>query len=202
MAITRTDIANLAAGHLGNSVPIQEMNDDRSAIALACRTYFDRTVKLVLRDFNWPFATKIQTLQTVTNPSSKWDLAYGWPSDCLKFRLIESDFRVDNRNSKVPFRIVRGSSGKIILTDRPDAVGEYTMNVTDVNMFDEDFAMALSWRLAFYIAPAITGGDPFKLKQDAWSGYNIELAQAKENAAGEEVDREEPKSEFEYARGD
>lgn len=201
MPTSKTDIANMAAKHLGHSSPIQDLDTDRSAVAHACRTFYDRVRKLVLRDWDWPCATKIEALELIeSDPTDQWDYSYQYPSDCLKFRMIQSDFRNDNRNTKIPFKYHNGNP-KLIYTDRQNAIGEYTVNLTDPSQFDDDLVMAISWRLSVYIAPSITGGDPYKLKSDAWSAYQQELASAKENAAGEEVQEEDPLSEFEYARG-
>ena len=67
-------------------------------------------------------------------------------------------------------------------------------------MFPPDFVMALSYRLAMYMATRLTGGDPFKLKQDCAASYDAEITKAKANAFNEEQMPQELPSEFERSR--
>ena len=198
---TTTEIANMTIKHLGHSSPIQELDTDKSAAAHACRTFYQRALNAVLRDFNWPFATKILTLQlSADDPGEFWDYAYQYPPDCARLRKIQSDSRVDSRYTKITYQIAQGTSGKIILTNREDAICEYTQFMDNPAYYDDDFALALSWRLAVYVAPSITGGDPFKLQENAMQMYGFELGMARENALNEMTDDDEPPSEFELSR--
>lgn len=200
-SLTKTDIANLAIKHLGHSTPMQNLDDDNTAVAHTCRFFYPRALRAVLRDFEWPFANTIFTMQTTTDdPGEHWDYAYQYPPDCARFLKIQSDFRTDSRYSKIPYKRSKGAAGSIILTDREDAVCEYTALVTNVAYFDDDFILALSWRLAVYAAPSVTGGDPFKLKKDAMEMYRQELALARENALNEQCDDEDALSEYELSR--
>lgn len=201
MASSSTQIANLALGHLNQATEIQELDTDNSAAARACRRFFETARKLVLRDFPWPKATKITALALVEeDPNDEWAYSYRYPTDCLQARRIRSGLRNDNRQSRIPYRIVYDAAGALIYTDQEDAELEYTVNVTTFTRLDEDFVIALSYRLAAYIAPMITGGDPNKLGDRALRNYKMELAQARANALNEEQAEEEPYSEFERAR--
>lgn len=201
MALSSTEIANMAIKHLGHAKPIQSLDTDKSAAGHACRTFYNMVVRLVLRDFKWPFAQKILTMQlTQDEPGEHWEYAYQYPVNCARFGKIQSDVRVDSRYTKIPYQIARGTSGKIILTEKEDAICEYTEFMTNPAYWDDDFAMALSWRLAFYIAPSITGGDPYKLQNEAMKMYQYELGVAKENALEEQMDDDEAVSEYELSR--
>lgn len=195
------DIANLALGHLGVSKEIANLSTEKSKEAVACRKYFDLAREAVLRDFPWPFATKIATLSLVEeDPNSEWAYSYRYPTDCVYFRRILSGIRNDPRESRVPYRIARDSSGKLIFTDLDSAVGEYTVRLTTVTQYPPDFSLCLSYRLAAYIANSVTGAEPFKLKDEMMKHYKLELELAAANAANEEQPEEEPLTESFAAR--
>lgn len=62
------DIWNTALSHLGISKEVASV-DESSAEAKACRRFYDTTIKAVLKDYSWPFASKIATLNLITaNP--------------------------------------------------------------------------------------------------------------------------------------
>ncbi len=56
--------------------------------------------------------------------------------------------------------------------------------------------MAFSFLLASYIAPRLTGGDPFKMGSRAIELYQYEIGKAKSTALIEEQDEELPDSEY------
>lgn len=194
---SETEIANLAISHLGVGKEISDLTTDRSQEALACRRFYATARDQVLRDFAWPFAMKTVALGLVEeDPNDEWGYSYRYPSDAVELRRIISGERNDNRQGRVPYRIGRDASGLLIFTDEEDAELEYTLRETDTGRYPADFVMALSLRLAVYIAPRLTAGDPFKLSMRALDLYNYELSQARANAANEEQPEEPPESEF------
>lgn len=195
------EICNLALSHIGVGKEIASLDSEKSQEAMACRRVFEPARIATLRDFGWPFATKFVDLGLVKeNPTSEWSFSYQYPSDCLHFRKILSGTRNDNRQSRVPYRIVYGASGQEIYTDCEDAEAEYTVDVKDTGRFPQDFVMALSFRIAFLVAPRLTAGDPFKLGDRARTLYDVEVSRAKATAANEEQEEEDPDSEFIRAR--
>lgn len=186
------DICNLALSHLGQSVEIADFENEKSAEARACRRFYEKALKTTLRDFAWPFAGAFATLQLVEeDPTTEWRYSYSIPNDCLQFRRILSGSRNDTRQSKVEYRRV----GDEIYTNAQSAVGEYTVYVSDTSKFDEDFREALSFRIAFLIAPRITGGDPMKLGERALKLYMLAISTARANARNEEQPAEPPEAE-------
>ena len=194
-------ICNLALSHLGSGKAIANIETEKSEEAYACRSFYETARDATLRDFTWPFATKIASLALVEeSPSDEWDYSYAYPSDCLKIRRILSGVRNDDRASRVPYRIIAGDNQQLIYSDQEDAELEYTVRVTDTNRFSADFIMALSLRLASYIAPRVTGGDRFKQGEKALKMYMYEIELAKASAVNEEQPEELPESEFIQAR--
>ena len=77
---------------------------------------------------------------------------------------------------------------KLILADHPNLWVEYTaidMNPAD---YDPDFVAAMMFKLAFLMAPRLTGGDPYKLGEKAQMNYMQALRTAETHASNEEVD--------------
>jgi len=203
MPASRTEIANMALAHLGVDKDIQDITTDRSSDAGACRRFWDIIRDATLRSYPWPFAKKTDELQLVqANPTDEWSYAYQYPSDCVKFYRVHDGLGnyQDNRQSRVPHEVVRGPSGKLILTNQENAVGDYCERIEETQYWDADFALAFSLRLAAYIAPRVTGGDPFKLGQNAMRLFVMEVSSAESDAGNEQQPPEEPGSEFERAR--
>lgn len=194
---SKTAISNQAISHLGNAVEIGNVETENSAEAGACRRFYDDAVEATLRDAPWPFATRFDTLGLVEeDPTDEWEYAYRYPSDCVNLRRIQSGLRRDTRQSRVEYKLGSDDNGQLIYTDLADAKVEFTARVTDPAFFPVDFRLALSFRLAMYIAPRITGGDPYNLQSRCESAYKMEIAKAWAAAAMEEQPPEEPDSEF------
>lgn len=192
---SEVEICNLALGHLGSD-GIDALTD-RSANAAACTTFYAICRDMALRAAPWPFATKIQALALIAeSPNEEWDFSYRYPSDCLVFRKIQSGSRNDTRQSRVPYRIATDDQGKLILTDKEEAIAEYGALVTNSQLFPPDFVLALSRLIAFHIAPRIAGQDPFKLGPQSLQVYQNMIMQAQADAFNEQQEEEEPDSQF------
>ena len=182
-----TDICNMAISHLGISKDIANVSTEQSAEAKACRRFLDIARETVLKDYNWPFATKMATLNLVEeDPNDEWAYSYRYPSDCLYARRILSGFRDDTDLTRIPYKITQDSTGILIYCDTENAILEYTLNTENVDLFSSDFKVALSYRLAHYIAPRITAGDPFGLGDKALQKYVLEIQRASANAFNED----------------
>lgn len=194
---SNVEICNLALSHLGVGTEISDLTTERSAEALACRRYFDHVRDLVFRAFPWTFATKTVALALVEeDPNEEWGFSYRYPSDCLMFRRIQSGIRTDTNDTRVPLKIGRDDAGKLIFTDKAEAIAEYTVLEEDPERYPPDFVSAFSFLLASHIAPRMTGGDPFKRGEQAMANYKGAIEEAKSNAANEEQPDREPESEF------
>ncbi len=200
MASSTTEICNLALRHLACGKEIGTLATDRSEEGAALRRFYSISLDKILRDFYWPFATKLAALGEVTSsedddhPTEEWAYQYQVPSDCLRFRKIQSGIRNDTRASRIPYREAYGDSGTVIYTDQADAVGEYTVRVEDVLRFPPDFVMALSRLIAHHVAPSVTRGDPFQMAKANLEAYLMEASRASANAANEEQPDELPET--------
>lgn len=198
---SKTEICNLALSHLGSGKEIANIDTEKSEEASACRRYFDTVRDATLREFAWPFAQKRVTLGLIeTFTTGEWTYSYRYPSDCLNIHRILSGVRNDTHQSRSPYEILKDSAGRIIYSDEQNAECEYTERVSDPSFYPEDFTIALSFRLASYIAPRLAKGDPFGLRKSTMEMYNIEVSKAKASSLNEVVPDNLPNSEFERAR--
>jgi hypothetical protein len=200
---TRVEIANMALSHLGIGKEIGNLDTENSQEAASCRRFFDQARDAVLRAFAWPFATKFEALALVADPpteTDEWALSYRYPSDCVMLRRIQSGIRNETPQDRIPYKLGRDTQGELIYTDEPDAKVEYTIRETDPQRYPEDFRLALSFLLAGYIAPRVTGGDPFKLGTRAIQLYMQHVSTAEANAANEAVIDRTPEAEMIRAR--
>ena len=190
-------ICNMALSHLGVAKEIANLETENSQEASACRRFFAQARDNTLRDYPWPFATKITTLALVeADPNEEWGYSYRAPTDFLRINRILSGVRNDSARTRVPYRIVRDESGLLIYTDKEDAEIEYVMRETDPSRYPGDFTMALSLRLAAYIAPRLTAGDPYKLGERALRLHSLEISKAEATSVNEEQAEEAPESEM------
>lgn len=198
---SKVEVCNLAISHLGTGKEIANIDTEKSEEAGACRRFYDIARDATLRDFAWPFARKKVTLALIEeNPTDEWAFSYRYPADCLKAGRILSGIRNDSRQTRSSFVILKDDAGLIIYSDVDEAELEYTSRVTDPAFYPADFELAFSFRLALYIAPRITKGDPFGLRNSIRDMYNLEISTAKTSALNEVQSEENPYSEFDRSR--
>lgn len=196
-----TEICNLALSHLGIGKEIASLTEG-SEEAAACNRFYAISLRIVLSKFAWPFATRFVALGLVEeDPTSEWAYSYRYPSDALSIRRILSGARTDSRASRVAYRIASDATGLLIYTDYEDAEVEYTVDITNAASFPDDFAEALSYRMAASMAPRLTGGDPFGLGAKAEVKYKASIASAAGSSFNEEQPDLPPESEFILERG-
>lgn len=197
MAQSKTEIANFAISHLGIGKRIVSLETERSQEAIVCNLFYSTALGETLRDFDWPFTRTIADLVLVqVNPNLDWKYSYRLPSDCLKALHILSGLRVETRQSRIEYEIGQDDEGKLLFTDQDSATLKYIIKADDPMQYPDDFTMALSYRLAMYVAPQITSGDRAKLRAEMAQYYMAEITQAKCNSLNEEQVNEDPESEF------
>ena len=201
-------IVNMALTHLGHVAYIGNLTTEKSAPATIARNVYDTTLEATLRAFNWPFARTYVLPGLVTeddNDRTSWKYLYRYPPDCIKIIRIIPDATVWTIPHIVrgTYEIASDDQGRLILTNEEEIRVEYTRKVTNATYYTPDFILALSYHLAFIMAPALTGGDPFGLGQLSFQKYQDALANAQvmsiveqqpQNATGDET------SEFTKAR--
>lgn len=202
---SQTEIENLALAHLGSSIDISSFTNSDSDEAKTLRLYYDFGLDIILRGFRWDFATKDAVLELLDeNINPQYAFAYRYPVDCRFYSKIFSGIRNDTLQSRIKWKRGMGvheqNNIAMIFTDQPNACGSYIVLMDDETQYDSDFAMALSWLLAYYIAPSTTGGDPFKRQAAAFNNFIAALDLAMKNALMEGQVDEMPESEIVRSR--
>ena len=197
---SKTEICNIALSHISNK-EIADLDSETSEEARVCRIFYVTALTATLRDFYWPFATRTKPLTlAAVQPVKEYTYSYRYPSDCVDIKRIISGFRMDTRQSRVPFIISSDDVGLVILCDLAEASAQYTVNNVSTERFPSDFIMAFSYRLASYLVPRLANGDPLSIAPKMIQLYTIELGRARANALNEGQPDEDPASEFERAR--
>jgi hypothetical protein len=200
--VSEVSISNLALAHLGNTDGIASL-DEASTAARACKQVYALARDEVLRAFPWPFATSDDALALVATYSRRaWSYGYRYPSDALAVWgvLPEAGAITNTRETTVAYKIGKDATGQLIYTAQPDAYARITYRLTDPMLFPPEFVLALSFFIAYLIAPQVTGGDPNKLGLRAYESYLLEIEKAKVLALNQTADPDAGESEFIRAR--
>ena len=176
MAQSLTEVAQLAILHCGVSKNIANVLTEKSLEAQACRTVADIARQTTLRGHPWLFAKKFAVPGLVAGPNPmatiEWTYAYRGPSDMLHMvRFVSTRLNNDTRQSRIPYTMVDDAAGPLIYTNWPGtgATGpvtiEYTWDNQNIAQWTSDFVLAMSYYMAYLIAPVLTIGDPYQLQQ-------------------------------------
>jgi hypothetical protein len=190
----------MSISHIGSGKEISDIDTESSEEAKACRRYYETALKSTLRDFNWSFARRVVALGLVEDMSSQsteeFTYSYRYPSDAVKIRRIKSGMRNDTRQSRSVFWVTSDDTGRLIYSNEENAEAEYTKHITDTLLYPDDFTLAFSYKLAALIAPRLSSGDLFGMKDKMQRYYEIEISTAESNGLNEDQDDELPDSEF------
>jgi len=201
-----TDVWNMALAHIGSKERISSATLDTSPQALLLRSFSSRSLNDLKRRHQWQAFSVYEELALVKEcPNKHYNFAYAYPQDCLFFRKILSEIRNDDEKSRVPFARgrIRNDNDKlvsVIFTDHGEPTGLWTENEDEDTNYDDDFAIAWSFRLAYFIAPGSTGGDPFDRQRAALANFRLELGNAIKMDLIEQQRDPYPASKYERAR--
>ena len=171
------DICNMAIAHYGGSAQVTAIDPpDGSAEAGRCARFYPIARREMLDMPGFLFAKKRQQLTQVTNPSTIWRYAYALPSDCMRARRVLQQPILENNPLFWPYTLAltwdqltffdeRGSAdfdieGTTLLTNEPEAVLLYTVDILDPARFPASFVTALSYLLASYLVGPVVKGRP------------------------------------------
>jgi len=158
--MTVVDLVNQAFAKIGVTKGIEALTDQTPQAYLG-ELFYDHRLRLALRRWPWPFATKYADLALVAGTETApvngdWQYSYRWPSDCLFARRIVPPGG-DGRKpvfTTIPFRIGRDATSLLVYTSQKDANLEYTM-IDCGNLWADDlFLDWFTWELAVVFAPA------------------------------------------------
>lgn len=175
---TRLNICNMALGYV-EARTISSITENIPE-AIQCSLHWDNARRTALRDFPYRFAQQRFQLEPVAMPDmykrqsipsagSFWDYVYGdsivraggggyqWQycykiPDCLKIVRVHGG---RDRIHRIPFAIELVDGKPHIFTNVPNAQATCTIDVEDVEQWDELFVQAMARKLAILIYPAL-----------------------------------------------
>ncbi len=193
---SQQSIYNMALGHI-SVAGVSDINENSNA-ANILNSFWDSCVRETLRAAPWDFNTVYITLaqNSTYNIITNWSYAYQYPSNCVRVWRILSPisgsstvgvfpgiypntsvnswncFNMQRQKFQVRYDPVNNS--KIILCNTAQAIGEYSVPITDVTQFDDMFVRTLSLKLASYACTPLINDDTkaaalMKLAQDSAS---------------------------------
>lgn len=196
---SQVEIYNLALMNIGHTQTVSSL-EERSKERIVCSQFWTITRDAVLAEFNWPFATKYETLALIDDETKPWQYTYQYPTECLKALYLVNDGLIQPDERYQPeYETAYGDSGRVILTDHPDAVLAYITRVEDAGRFPPLFVIALAWRLAQHIAMPMTATQ--SLVQSCAQQYKITSQEAWAEALNESKYRNNHESEYVTVRG-
>lgn len=204
MTTSETTLCNMALGHVGDSNGIAAL-DESSAAARACLLYYAQTRDEVIQELAPSFARRSAALGLVSDFTAdsfyEYAYAYRFPADALSVvRIQNGSTRQATGTNRPAWRVMSDDDGRLLYMDQPDAIVEYTVSIEDVSRFTPDFVQAVALKLAAYIAPSLTGGDPTKLRERNLALYVQQVRIARWNDAQQAQADVQPDSGFVGAR--
>lgn len=152
---TDVDICNRALSRIGHTQILQSLADGGPE-GEQCDLHFEDCRDEALQFHAWNFATKRVVLaELALVERSDWEHVYTYPTDCLFARfVVPPGIRNPMSIERIEFRIEANDAGtgRVILTDQPDAELVYTMRHTATQVWPATFSSALGWRLAVELA--------------------------------------------------
>jgi hypothetical protein len=191
MAWTRTDIANRALGVLGVKGLISDVDADTTTEAKATRDVFDLAAQSLLSEFDWPMARRLEEMSLVdgssTDPySDDFHFAYRYSTYWMKFIGVSASgggIRAENDKTKIAYRTISDTTGRLILTDQEDASADVLV-LPEEGLYPAKYVEALAVLIAMMAGPRLAGAT--KGAMDLRGFYEAALSSAKAFAANEE----------------
>lgn len=174
---SKVQIAKLALQHIGDRYDIADLSENTPE-AEQVNLIFDDVRDMMLRAYPWKFATKyIAPAALAGGPPDtyNWDYAFTYPPDALKILNVVNP--LGRSKTPVDFELaVDEDDIKVIMCNEEEPLIRYIQRISDTTKFDPLFTMALSYRLAQYLAIPITGDRT--LMSDMRTLANEELGRA------------------------
>ena len=219
-------IWNLALGHVGEATQVVDP-DESTAVARACRRFWDQSRDAVLAEFPWMFARRLVTLVSYATPPDPWPYAYLAPSDLLTVLSVNPSWvdawsagTADYYWTDTSGYIYQGSTmgaiappvrwsiggvtdedgveTELVLSETTLSSLNYTRRVEDPTRYPAPFVDAVSFRLAWDLCIPLSGSQ--ETRSLLWSLYQQRLGNAAALDARQRRDRGMPDAEAILAR--
>lgn len=196
--MNQTDICNMALAGLAKQAIISI--DDNHEVARQCKIYYDHCRRMILKDYQWGFAKRIDKLALMKERYPGYDYLYGYPSKCIAIRSVFEEMQARRKDiicNEYEVVIV-SDNGRAIATDVPEAYAEITYDVTDAAIFSPEFCDALAHLIASNIAFVATGN--MSVKEMEYQLYHNAMQKARTASAQEMEQKIKEKSNYANAR--
>jgi len=186
---TKTDIANMAFGHIEITKFVDDVDTSKSVDAKVFNLFYPNAVKEMFEQYRPDFVQKYDNLALVeTAPNDDWAFSFRYPGDCLFFkRVVSGGGRPGvGEFDSIPYSIGHDNTGKLVYTDFSNVVtGQYIQDFTAVNDMPAGVIKGLSYEMAALIAPGLAKKAPFNSLGLAEKYMKIGMAtQKKEKGQG------------------
>lgn len=185
MAASTLQIWNLALNFLGMETLTTAALTNPSA--KTCNLFFEVCRDDVYSEFRAAFATVKEALVLVDDTVIGWYHVYQYPTKSARVWNVFNEGTVEYKEEQEFEAVYLSAQNKrVICSNLESAYAEYTYKVADVTMFDSKFVLALSYKLATAIAPALLGSDSQKATE-ALNLYLAVISEAKRLNAQEKI---------------
>lgn len=195
MALSQTEIVNLALTRLGQDRVISIDDDNESARVI--RALWDFTRDAVLASYPWKFAIKRTSLPALSAaPAYGWERQFTVPEECLRLVQVGDDY-VFYTGLLETFQL----EGGVILTNEAAPLRlRYVQRVATVGLWPVLFGRVVALQLAIDACEKLTSS---AAKQGVLNeAYAVAVAQARKQSAIERPPQRADNSDWLNARGD
>lgn len=195
MALSQTEIVNLALTRLGQDRVISITDDVEAARVM--RSLWEFTRDTVLAGYPWKFAIKRTSLPALADaPAYGWARQFTVPEECLRLVQVGDDY-VFYTGMRETFQL----EGGVIMTDEAAPLQlRYVQRVTNVGLWPVLFGRVVAMQLAIDACEKLTSSSA---KQGVLNeAYALAVAQARKQSAIERPPQRADNSDWLNARGD
>lgn len=195
--VDKTTLANMAIAHCGISQTITNIDatDETTTEADQFNIFYPTVLQAVYTKYKPDFPVKQATLSLIQeNPNLTWSYEYQYPSDCLVALGLTDGSRLGvDTFAELPYVVANNGSDKVIWTNEDTISLDYLSDFTVLEKVGAEFALALSYIIAGYIAPSITENrnSGFQLRKQGEMDMMIAMAGIRnERGDGAQADAE------------
>ena len=161
---TVEEVANLVLREIGYPRPISDIYEGSRA-SRAVLDIYSETRDEVLREHNWPFATRDLALAAVSGqtPPAGWLYEYAFPADCIRLRNLKPSSIPNPNFDPAPILFAEWNdnrlspAAKVILANSSPAIAVYVARITDPSTWEPGFLTTLTSRLGNRLEPLLRG---------------------------------------------
>jgi len=194
-------VGRMALSHIGVSANLENLSE-RTPETAQINTWIDTSRIETLEAYNWNFARINGALAAHSEapPEGQWAYRYQYPFQCLKMRKLWHPSIDPRRTNAIPYEVeLSPNRSKSIVTNLPEARGQWTTDVEELVLWTSSAIEAFSRMLASHIAAALVTQK--NVATDQLSLFSIVIARAAAMDANEGVETEPRDAPWIEARG-